>query len=173
MIIREDKFLHLFSLIIVLLIIAPIVLDARIQAIPEVFIKLNFAPSTIESKAGTYKIGYLSLVNSNNIPIIAHSDIEIKLTSSNSDIASVPPSVNIPKDHDYAKFDVTVGNLSGEVQVTAIFEDQIITQSLLVGEVIGKIPDDAALKISLPTNVMNVNSEMPLSVFFERNGTAL
>lgn len=165
-------YFRILSLVLIGMLIAVISSNVLAET-SDANINLNFAPSTIESVAGTYKIGYLSLTNNNGIPVLASSDIEIKLTSSNPDIALVPASVNVPMDHDYAKFDVMTGSLSGEVQITAVFEDQTVTQSLVIGEVIGKIPDDTTLKISLPTNVMNVNSEMPFSVFLDRNGTAL
>ena len=128
------NFKHFRFPVLVLIGILIVVMISNVKAeTSDVNVKINFAPAQIESKAGTYEIGYLSVVNENYVPITAPSDIEIKLTSSNPDVASVPVTVNIPKDHDYAKFAVTVGKLSGEVQITATFEDQTVTQSVTVG----------------------------------------
>lgn len=136
-------------------------------------IGLQLAPSVVESGKATYPIGYVNLLNSTGSPYPAPYDIQINLTSSNPVVASIPSNVVIPKHHDYANFDVGVGNVEGDSEISAQFKDQVVTQDFRVGEITGKLSSDIKLKINIPTNQTNVNSEMPFSVYLERNGTIL
>ncbi len=135
-------------------------------------IHLSLAPSIVESGSGTHPIGYLIIANSAGVPIPASNDLEIQLTSNEPNIASVPSSVVIPKGHDYARFDVTTGS-EGQTEISAQYKGQTSSQKFRVGDLPITIPEDSELKINLPTNLMRVNTEMPVAVFLQYNGTVL
>lgn len=135
-------------------------------------INLNLAPSIIESGSGTHSIGYVSIKKSDGIPIPSPSDLEIQLASSDPSVAAVPSSVVIPRGHDYARFDVTTG-IDGQTEISAKYQSQASSQKFRVGEIPVIIPEDAELKINLPSSLMRVNTEMPVAVFLQYNGTVL
>ncbi|MDE2588433.1 MAG: hypothetical protein KGL95_02035, partial [Patescibacteria group bacterium] len=139
----------------------------------DVFIKLQFSPDNVESGNAEYSIGYLSIVNGTGFPALAPRDLEIKLTSSNSDIATVPSNVTILKKHDYAKFDVKIGNNNGKTKVSAIFNDQTASQDFIVGPTKVNMPKDVSLGVNIPATIMNVNSQILFSVFLQSNNTIL
>ena len=82
-------------------------------------------------------------------------------------MASVPSMVTIKKDHNYAIFEIQTGDENGETIISTIFNDKIDFQTLKIGGSDNSMPDDISLKMSLPTNNMHVNSEMPFSVYLE------
>lgn len=136
----------------------------------DVILLLELAPSIVGVGEATYSIGYVKIVDSYDaLPILASRDLKITLISSDPSIASVPNQVVIPFKQDYAKFDVTVGNIEGTTEISAIFQDQIVTQTFRVGENVSEFADNLVLKINLPANKTHVNSVMPFSVFL--NGT--
>lgn len=146
---------------------------AQESKVEGIILQLHIMPSIVESGQKTIPIGYVNLVNNAGSPVTAPQDLEISLASSDSTVVSVPTTVIIPRNHDYAKFDVTVGDVDGQTLISAKFQDTTVTQTFRVGEVPDQIPNDAKLKINLPTAEMNVNSEMPLSIILQRNGTPL
>jgi len=135
-------------------------------------IRLSLAPPIIESGPGTYSVGYVSIENSAGLPIPASSDLEIQLTSSDPTVASVPSSVVIPNGHDFFRFDVTTGS-DGQTEISALYKGQTSSQKFRVGDLPIIIPEDSELKINLPSNLMRVNTEMPVAVFLQYNGTVL
>ena len=132
----------------------------------ETFVELNFAPSVVEAGEATYSIGYVNIVSGDGFPALAIDDLEITLSSQNSTVASVPSTVVIPKNQQYAKFDVTVGD-EGETEISAIFQDQIISKNFKVAAIHAASLEDVKLQVNLPKSSMNVNSEMPMSVFLQ------
>ncbi len=133
----------------------------------EIFVALHFAPSVVETREGTHSIGFVNIVNSNGEPVLAEEDIEITLVSKNPSVATVVPKVVIPEGRHYANFDVTLGNTSGNAEISAVFEDQTVSQNLIVGDTHTTFPDDLRLEITTPATEMHVNTEMPLSVFLK------
>ena len=69
----------------------------------------------------------------------------IQLESDDPSIASVPSSVTILKDHNYAKFDVTVGNIDGETNLSSLFNERINYQIFKVGGTADSLPDDTSI----------------------------
>lgn len=125
--------------------------------------QLHLTPSTIESGKVTRSPGYINIVNSTGFTVLAPRDLEITLSSQDPTVASVPTSVVIPKDHQYARFDINVGT-EGETEISAIFQDQIISQKFIVVGISGAAPTGLKIQINLPTTNMNVNTQMPVSV---------
>lgn len=130
-------------------------------------VKLQLAPSHVDTKNTSHSIGYVNLVNKNGFAIQAPQDLVIGLESSDPSIASVPVSVTILKDHNFAVFDVQVGNIDGEATISTTFNDKNYFADLIVGGIESSMPDDIQLRINLPTNKMHVNSEIPFSVYLE------
>jgi len=130
-------------------------------------VKLQLAPSNVDTKNTSHSIGYVNLINKNGFAIQAPQDLAIGLESSDPSIASVPGIVTIPKDHNFAVFDVQVGSISGEATISTTFNDKNDYADLIVGGIESSMPDDIKLRINLPTNKMHVNSEIPFSVYLE------
>jgi len=130
-------------------------------------VNIQLAPSHVDTKNSVLPIGYINLVNAKGIAVKAPVDLLIQLESDDPEIASVPSSVTILKDHNYAKFDVTVGNIDGETNLSSLFNGKINYKIFKVGGTADSLPDDMELVINLPTSNMHVNSEMPFSVFLK------
>lgn len=142
----------------------------KIYAQEQFSLKLNIVPSKIEANPGDYPLGYVYLVDDQGLPITAPADLEIKLSSDNSGIISVPNNIIIPAEENYQIFDVTVKGQEGEVTVSANYEGQEVTKKVIVGGQKLVPPKDLSLKVVFPTASMHVNSEMPFTVFLESDG---
>ncbi len=130
-------------------------------------VNIQLAPSHVDTKNSVLPIGYINLVNTKGVAVKAPVDLLIQLESDDPEIASVPSSVTILKDHNYAKFDVTVGKIDGETSLSSLFNGKINYKIFKVGGTADSLPDDIELMINLPTTNMHVNSEMPFSVFLK------
>lgn len=137
----------------------------------EFMIELNLSPSTVERGLASYDLGYVQIVsNATMEPTLAPRDLEIELSSRNPNIASVPAKVVISKGTDYARFTVGLSDLAGESEISALFGNQIITKTMKVVEAGSQIPNDISLVLNMPSNKMQIGSEMPFSVYLENNG---
>jgi hypothetical protein len=143
----------------------------EVSQLEDMKLKFRLSPSAIERGAGTYNLGFVQLVsNRTGEPILAGSNIEIELNSRNPGVASVPSSVTIVKGTDYAQFGITLSDIIGESEITALFGNQLITETIRVIDAGTQIPNDISLVVNLPSNEMQIGSEMPFSVFLENNG---
>lgn len=71
---------------------------------------------------GNNDIASIQLLDSQNLPVFASDDIEIKIIPKNSDLISVPDKVVIEKGNYYTSFDIAPKS-SGETELTAIVEE--------------------------------------------------
>ncbi|HSB57800.1 MAG TPA: Ig-like domain-containing protein [Nitrosopumilaceae archaeon] len=167
------KFSQLFAAFLLISILAssPTALIAAQKAGGNT-VNLNLAPSIIEPGSGTQTMGYLSIKNSAGVPTPAQSNLEVRLASSNPSVASVPSSVTIPTGHEFVNFEITPG-AEGQTEITANYGGHVSSQKFRVGDIPVIIPEDAELKINLPSSLMRVNTEMPMAVFLKFNGTVL
>src|SRR4029079_11285024 len=118
--------------------------------------------------------GFVRLVsNMTGGPALAPRDLEVELLSKDTSIALVPPRVVIPAGSDYAKFDIDVGYVTGETEISALFGNQIASKNFKVVEAASLIQQTLDIVINLPSNKMQVDSEMPFSVYLENNGNIL
>ena len=131
-------------------------------------VKISLSPSNVDELNSVHSIGYVNLVNKNGMAIKAPQDIAVGLESDDPSIASVPLVITIPKDHNYANFDIKTGDKNGETIISSLFNDKIDFKTFHVGGIDDSMPDDVSLKINLPTHNMHVNSEMPFSIFLQR-----
>jgi len=158
----------LTTLVLATILFTGFISSASAQIIAgNVSVEVRLAPSQIESKEGTYDIGYVNLINRAGVPVKPQQDVTIRLTSAYPDIASVPEFVTIKSDELYATFDVKVSNNKGTTAIFANYGGQTVFEELLIGESDGELPDNIEMKIHLPAKEMHVDSEMPFSVFIQ------
>jgi len=139
----------------------------------DIMLDLNFVTSVVEAGAATYPVGYVRLVsNSTGEPVLAPSNLEIGLLSTDASIAFVPSRVMIPAGSDYARFDVEVSDLPGETEISARYGDRTVNRNFRVVDAVSLV-EDVDLVINLASDKMQVASEMPFSVYLENNGNIL
>ncbi|MFB5606118.1 MAG: hypothetical protein ACE5R7_07505, partial [Nitrosarchaeum sp.] len=137
----------------------------NLDSLSDYSIHLVISPSHIEEGPSIHPIGYLYVLSKSGIPITSSKDISISLTSDNPMLASVPAKIILKANAEYASFDVTTGNLTGNTIITANLNSKIAFQKIYVGNTEAHLPDDIILELNLPTNEMHVNSKMPFSVY--------
>lgn len=130
-------------------------------------VELELSPSHVDEHSSTHSVGYVNLLSKNGMAIKATQDITVGLESDDPSIASVPGSVTITKDHNFAIFDIQTGDKDGETTISTLFNDKIDFKNFKVGGADDSMPDGISLKINFPTNNMHVNSEMPFSVYLQ------
>jgi hypothetical protein len=134
-------------------------------------IELNLTPSIVEYGLANYDLGYVQLVsNKTGEPVLAPRDLEIELSSRSPSIASVPAKIVVSKGSDYAQFTVGVTGLIGESEISALFGNGKVTKTLKVVEAGSQVPNDVSVVLNLPSNTMQIGSEVPFSVYLENNG---
>lgn len=142
-------------------------------ALDDITLDLSFSTSVVEAGAATHQIGYVRLVStSTGVPVLAKSDLEVGLLSDDASIAFVPSRVMIPAGSDYAQFGVEVSELAGETEISALYGNQLVTQTFRVVDAVSLI-ENVNLVINLASDKMQVASEMPFSVYLESNGNIL
>ena len=134
---------------------------------------LSLTPSIVETGAAKYPIAYVRLVsNSTGEPVLAPSNLGVELLSSDASIAFVPSRVVIPSGSDYAQFEIEVGDLAGETEISAQYGNQQASRTFRVVDTTNPA-EDVDLVINPASDKMQVLSEMPFSVFLENNGSIL
>jgi hypothetical protein len=138
-----------------------------------VMLELNFSTSVVEAGAATYPIGYVRLISSSNgEPVLAPTNLEVGLLSTDASIAFVPSRVTIPAGSDYARFDIEVSDLAGKTEISAQYGDQKVSRTFEVVDALNLV-EDVDLVINLASDKMQVASEMPFSVYLENNGNIM
>ena len=138
-----------------------------------IFLRLEFSPSVVESGTAKHPIGYVQVVDSEGSPVLAPEDFVIELTSSDLSIALVPSEVIIPVNMDYVNFPISVTDREGAADITASFQGQELTRPFRVGGIKVDVPLNVELEFNIPTSNMHVGSSMPISVFLNNSGTIL
>ena len=138
----------------------------NLDSISNYSIQLSISPSFIEENPLSNPSGYVYILNKNGIPITSDKDVEIKLSSDNSNIAEVPDSVIFPAKANYAKFEIKTLN-PGKTTITSELNGKIDFKEITIGTAGSFLPDDVVLELNLPTSNMHVNSEMPFSVYLK------
>ncbi|MBM3910356.1 MAG: hypothetical protein FJ356_01755 [Thaumarchaeota archaeon] len=138
-----------------------------------IFLRLEFSPSVVESGNAEHFIGYVQVVDSEGSPVLAPEDLVIELTSSTPSIASVPSEVIISVNMDYVNFPIRVTDKEGVADITASFQGQELKRPFRVGGIKVDVPLNVDLELNIPTSNMHVGSLMPVSVFLNNSGTIL
>ncbi len=141
--------------------------SAQVESSANLVIKL--APSIIESGENTHQIGYVEFVNKYGSLIKVTKDTTINLESEDQSIATVSDKITIPANSQFATFDVKTAANSGVVRIFASFGDEHVSDTLIVGRTQEEIKNDLKLVVNLPTGEMNVNSEMPFSLYLQNS----
>ncbi len=141
--------------------------SAQVESSTNLVIKL--APSIIESGENAHKIGHVGFTNKYGSLIKVTKDITINLESEDQNIATVPDKITIPANSQFATFDVKTTSNTGTVRIFASFGDERVSDTLIVGRTQEEIKNDLKLVVNLPTGEMNVNSEMPFSLYLQNS----
>ena len=80
---------------------------------------LTIIPPKLPADSGTYSAVVVSLVDSNGLPSAALSDLTVFLTSSQTNIASVPSTVMIPAGSEYVVANAVTTPTPGSTTITA------------------------------------------------------
>ena len=139
----------------------------NLEALSDYSIKLAISPSHIEEGIAEHPIGYIYVLSKNGVPITSSQDVPLTLSSEHPEIASIPKTVILKANEEYATFDVSTGILGGETTITATLNGKTTFQKIQVGNNETHLPDNITLELNLPTNEMHVNSEMPFSVYLK------
>jgi hypothetical protein len=80
---------------------------------------VTIIPPKLPSDGNTYPAVVVSLVDSNNLPSAALANITVYLTSSRTDIVSVPPTITIPAGSEYVVAGAATTTTPGSAIITA------------------------------------------------------
>ena len=163
----KTKYLPIVLFVAAILLPANIVPAFSQTALDNYLVKISLSPSHVAEHNSLHKVGYVNLVNKNGLSVMAPSDIAVGLESDDQSIASVPSAVTIKKGHNFGIFEIQTSDKNGETIISAVFNNKIDFTKFKVGGSDNSMPDDIRLKLSLPTNNMHVNSEMPFSVYLQ------
>ena len=163
----KKKYLPLVLFVAAILLPANIVPAFSQTSLDNYLVKISLSPSHVDEHNSSHSVGYVNLVNKNGLALMAPQDIAVGLESDDPSIASVPSAVTIKKGHNFGVFEIQTGDKNGETLISTLFNDKIDFKKFKVGGLDNSMPDDIRLKLSLPTNDMHVNSEMPFSVYLQ------
>ncbi len=163
----KKNYLPIVLFVVAILLPANIVPAFSQNSLDNYLVKISLSPSHVDEHDTSHLVGYVNLVNKNGLALVAPQDIAIGLESDDPLLASVPSAVTIKKGHNFEIFEIQTGDKNGETIISTLFNDKIDFQKFRVGGLDNSMPDDIRLKLSLPTNNMHVNSEMPFSVYLQ------
>jgi len=86
---------------------------------PATGLVITIIPPRLPADGGAYPAVIISLVDSTNLPTAAYGNITVFLTSSQSNIASVPDNVTINSGQEYAIANVVTTSTPGSAMITA------------------------------------------------------
>ena len=136
-----------------------------------VSLQISFSPDHVEQTASEHKIGFVWLENKAQNPITSPKDITVEIKSGNPSIASTDDHVIIPAGGEFAAFSIYTHNVTGQARIFATYNDNSASNDLSVGEQ-DFTENNLRLTINLATSEMNVNSQMPFSMYLTNvNGT--
>src|SRR3989344_2073054 len=105
-----------------------------------IFLRLEFSPSVVETGTAQHSIGYVQVVDSEGSPVLAPEDLVIELASSDQSIVSVPSEVIISVNMDYVNFPISVTDREGVADITTYFQGQELTRPFMVGGIKVDVP---------------------------------
>jgi len=162
---QKKSLFFLLSLLILLPVNFQTASAQNLESLNDYTIQLAISPSHLEEGPSKHSVGYLYVLSKTGIPITSSRDVSISLSSDHPMIASVPDTIILKANEEYASFDVTTGNLIGSAVITATLNSKTTFQKIQVGNAETHLPDDLILELNLPTDEMHVNSKMPFSVY--------
>ena len=77
-----------------------------ISDLSNTIVELRLSPSHVEVGDSIHSVGYVNLINKNGFLVKPHEDVTVMLSSGNPSIATVPNSITINADENFATFDI-------------------------------------------------------------------
>ena len=102
----KKNYLPIVLFIAVILLPANIVPAFSQNSLDTYLVEISLSPSQVDKHNSIHKIGYVNLVTKNGFAVKAPQDLAVGLESDNPSIASVPGSVTIKKDNNFAIFEI-------------------------------------------------------------------
>ncbi|MBS3926563.1 MAG: hypothetical protein KGZ34_07745 [Nitrosarchaeum sp.] len=162
---HKKSLIFLLTIIILLPLHLQTAYAQNLESLSEYSIKLSITPSHIDEGKDDHHIGYIFILSKSGTPITSSKDVTFTLFSDNPILVSVPEKVILKANEEYASFDVSVGDLTGNAVITASLNSKTSSQKIQIGNNETHLPDDLILELNLPSDDMHVNSKMPFSVY--------
>ncbi|EGP93839.1 hypothetical protein [Nitrosarchaeum koreense] len=162
---HKKSLIFLLTIIVLLPLHLQSVSAQNLDSLTDYSIKLSITPSHIDEGQGVHHIGYIFILSKSGTPITSSKDVMFTLFSDNSTLVSVPEKIILKANEEYASFDVSVGNSTGNAVITASLNSKTSSQKIQIGNNETHLPDDLILELNLPSDDMHVNSKMPFSVY--------
>jgi hypothetical protein len=162
----SQKTLVVFGLIFTLISGNTILVYSQTDDSANVSLTLRISPSSVEAGDQTHNIGHVGFANKYGGMIKFPKDTTIQLESSNEEVASVPSKITILAYSEFASFGIKTTNTTGSANIFASYNDEKVYTTISVGAS-SDLANDIRLVINLPTSEMNVNSEMPFSLYLQ------
>jgi len=162
---HKKSLIFLLTIIILLPLHLQTASAQNLDSLTDYSIKLSITPSHIDEGQGVHHIGYIFILSKSGTPITSSKDVIFALFSDNPTLASVPENIILKANEEYASFDVSVGNSTGDAVITASLNSKTSSQKIQIGNNETHLPDDLILELNLPSDDMHVNSKMPFSVY--------
>lgn len=162
------KISFVFGLIFMLISGNTLLVHSQTDDSANLSLRLKISPSNVEAGDQSHKIGYVGFANKHGGMVKISKDVTIHLESNNEAVASVPSQVTIPAGSEFTVFDIRTANTMGSAKIFASHRDEKTYDTIFVGTS-SDFANDIRLVINLPTNEMNVNSEMPFSLYLQNS----
>lgn len=128
-----------------------------VEASPPFKLELYVAPEIMPANTSVEGRICVQLLDSNDTPLPAFSDIDVVLTSSNSTVLTALPPVKIRKGSNYSVVPFKVGGQTGKVTVTALAQNFLPDSVTVTVRASAAKPKRLALKLG-PTILPSDNS---------------
>jgi hypothetical protein len=170
---HKKSLIFLLTIIILLPFHLQSVSAQNLDSISDYSIKLSITPSHVDEGQSVHPIGYIFILSKSGTPITSSKDVTFVLSSDKPTLASVPEKIILKANEEYASFDVSVGNSTGNAVITASLNTKTSSQKIQIGNNEVHLPDDLILELNLPTDEMHVNSKMPFSVYLRTSDNSI
>ncbi|MFI5416802.1 MAG: hypothetical protein ACHQW9_01980 [Nitrososphaerales archaeon] len=164
----SQKIPIIFGLIFILISGNTILVHSQTDDSTNLSLMLKISPSSVEAGDQSHKIGYVGFVSKYGSMVKISKDTTIQLESNNEAVASVPARVTIPAGSEFVSFDILTTNTAGSAKISALYNNEKAFDTIIVGAS-ADFANDIRLVINLPTSEMNVNSEMPFSLYLQNS----
>ena len=165
--IRELCLKTLLIVLFVSIMILGNILFASAQTTADSSLIVKIMPSVIEAGEKSHKIGYVGFTNKDGNLIKVTKDTTVSLASESPNVVKVPSEITIPVGSKFAEFNVTSTSEIGTAKIFASYEDSLVFDVITVGTSQEEFENNLRLVVNLPTSDMNVESEMPFSLYLE------
>jgi hypothetical protein len=146
-----------------------VLVSAQVADASNLTLDVEVSPTNIVATNGPHSIGYVGFTNGYGNLMKLSNDAIIRLESTNPGVVTVPPQITVPKDSEFAVFDIVTNGKAGSAMIFASFGAKTDFDTVTVGDSYDGLQSDLSLVINLPTNEMNIDSEMPFSLYLKNS----